>query len=179
MSAKEKDQIEKGLQHLQGSEEIIGKIVAYCVSKHKSEPTAGTMDEIRQYVSDTANSVCGHVLTIAHNINSIIDRESKEIEDMSYRVNYAHHRLKAHQQYMSQLYMTKFQTQPRPKSTIHILRETVPLKELPKFAKPKKPYVRQEIFNYSILDDLHSGIWSLCSRNLMRTHSEWFQSESI
>ena len=122
----EQAQIEKGLKHLAGSEEIIGNIVAYCINAHKADPSAKTMDKIRQYVSDTANSVCGHVLTIAHNINSIIDKESKEIEEMSYQVSYVQHRLKSHQTYMSQLYMTKFQTLPRPKPTIHILRETIP-----------------------------------------------------
>ena len=122
----EHDAIEKGLKHLAGSEEIIGNIVAYCVNAHKADPSENTMNKIRQYVTDTANSVCGHVLTIAHNINSIIDKESKEIEEMSYQISYAQHRLKSHQTYMSQLYMTKFQTLPRPKPTIHILRETIP-----------------------------------------------------
>jgi len=151
----EQEQISKGLKHLSGSEEIIGKIVAYCVSAHKADPSAATMDKIRQYVSDTANSVCGHVLTIAHNINSLIDREAQEIEEMAYQVSYAQHRLKAHQTFMSQLYMTKFQTLPRPKATIHVLRETIPTPQLPKFAKPKKPFVRTSEFNYAILDDLN------------------------
>merc|ERR1712130_690608 len=62
-----------------------------------------------------------------------------------------------HQQYMSQLYMTKFQTLPRPKPVIHILRKTIPNDKLPKFARPKKPWVRQGIFDYSILDQVSSG----------------------
>eukprot|EP00483_Globobulimina_turgida_P001346 UN01348 len=153
----ERTQIDKGLKHLAGSEEIIGNIVAYCVNAHKADPSKQTMDKIRQYVSDTANSVCGHVLTIAHNINSIIDKESKEIEEMSFQVSYIEHRLKSHSQYMSQLYMTKFQTLPRPKPTIHILRETIPNEKLPKYARPKKPWIRQGIFDYSILDQVGSG----------------------
>lgn len=153
----EQEQISKGLKHLSGSEEIIGNIVAYCVNAHKADPSAATMDKIKQYVSDTANSVCGHVLTIAHNINSLIDRETQEIEEMAYQVSYAQHRLNAHQTFMSQLYMTKFQTLPRPKATIHVLRETIPTPQLPKFAKPKKPFVRSAEFNYAILDDLNGA----------------------
>eukprot|EP01083_Nonionella_stella_P043687 117893_1 len=153
----ERAQIDKGLKHLSGSEEIIGNIVAYCVNAHKADPSAQTMDKIRQYVADTANSVCGHVLTIAHNINSIIDKESKEIEEMSFQVSYVAHRIKSHQTYMSQLYMTKFQTLPRPRPVVHILRETIPTDKLPKYAKPKKPWIRQPIFDYSILDQVGSG----------------------
>eukprot|EP01084_Bolivina_argentea_P307527 531563_1 len=153
----ERSQIDKGLKHLAGSDEIIGNIVAYCVNAHKADPSAQTLNKIKQYVSDTANSVCGHVLTIAHNINSIIDKESKEIEQMAFEISYVEHRLKAHSQYMSQLYMTKFQTLPRPKPTIHILRETIPNEKLPKYARPKKPWVRQGIFDYSILDAVGSG----------------------
>jgi len=76
---------------------------------------------------------------------------------MSFQVEYVQHRLKSHQQYMSQLYMTKFQTLPRPKPVIHILRKTIPNDQLPKFARPKKPWVRQGIFDYSILDQVGSG----------------------
>eukprot|EP00484_Ammonia_sp_Unknown_P021013 CAMPEP_0197034034 /NCGR_PEP_ID=MMETSP1384-20130603/12256_1 /TAXON_ID=29189 /ORGANISM="Ammonia sp." /LENGTH=352 /DNA_ID=CAMNT_0042463909 /DNA_START=29 /DNA_END=1087 /DNA_ORIENTATION=+ len=151
------DQIDKGLKHLAGSEEIIGNIVAWCVNAHKADPSATTQQKIRTYVSDTANSVCSHVLNIAHNINSIIDKETKEIEEMSYQVSYVQHRMKAHQTYMSQLYMTKFQTLPRPHPTIHILRETVPTDKLPKYARPKKPWVRQSEFKYEILDEIQSG----------------------
>ena len=149
----EQQQIEKGLKHLEGSEEIIGNIVAYCVNAHKADPSTKTMNKIRQYVSDTANSVCGHVLTIAHNINSIIDKETKEIQDMQYRANYIQHRLKSNQSYMSQLYMTKFQIAPRPKKPIHILRETVPNDKLPRFARPKKKWIRK--IDYSVLDKLY------------------------
>eukprot|EP01083_Nonionella_stella_P113195 333567_1 len=76
---------------------------------------------------------------------------------MAFEISYVEHRLKAHSQYMSQLYMTKFQTLPRPKPTIHILRETIPNEKLPKYARPKKPWVRQGIFDYSILDAVGSG----------------------
>eukprot|EP01084_Bolivina_argentea_P131491 232087_1 len=152
----EQAQIDKGLKHLGGSEEIIGNIVAYCVNAHKADPSQKTMEKIRQYVQDTANSVCGHVLTIAHNINSIIDKESKEIEEMAFQVEYVQHRLQSHQTYMSQLYMTKFQTLPRPKKTIHILRETIPTDKLPKYARPKKPWVRHGVFDYSVLDHVGS-----------------------
>eukprot|EP00485_Elphidium_margaritaceum_P023312 CAMPEP_0202713240 /NCGR_PEP_ID=MMETSP1385-20130828/52292_1 /ASSEMBLY_ACC=CAM_ASM_000861 /TAXON_ID=933848 /ORGANISM="Elphidium margaritaceum" /LENGTH=301 /DNA_ID=CAMNT_0049373529 /DNA_START=34 /DNA_END=939 /DNA_ORIENTATION=+ len=152
----ERAQIDNALNHLSGSEQIIGNIVAYCVNAHKADPSAQTMDKIRQYVSDTANSVCGHVLTIAHNINAIIDKEVREIDEISSHLSYAQHRLKAHQTYMSQLYMTKFQTLPRPKPTINILRETIPNEELPKYARPRKPWVRNQNFNYSVLDNVGS-----------------------
>ena len=84
------------------------------------------MDNIRKYVADTANSVCGHVLNIAHNINAVIDQESQEINEMTNSMTFVQHRLKSHQMYMSQLYMTKFQTLPRPKPHLAVLRETVP-----------------------------------------------------
>eukprot|EP01084_Bolivina_argentea_P009769 18230_1 len=145
----ERDQIDKELNHLADANEIIGNIRAYCANTYKADPSVQTLNKIKQYVSDTANGVCKHVLTIADNINSIIDQESKEIEQMSFEVSYVEHRLKAHSQYMSQLYMTKFQTLPRPKPTIHILRETIPNEKLPKYARPKKPWVRQGIFDYS------------------------------
>ena len=100
--------------------------MACSVNTHKADPSPKTLNKIRQYVVDTTNNICDHVLTITQNINSIIDKESKEIEEMSYQIRYVQHRLKSHQTYMSELYMTKFQTLPRPRATIHILRETIP-----------------------------------------------------
>ena len=85
-----------------------------------------TIEKVRKYVEDTANSVSEHVLTIAHNLNKIIEAEAKEIEDLSFQAGYVSHRLKSHQRYMSELFMTKFQTFPRPRPTIHILRQAIP-----------------------------------------------------
>lgn len=150
----QREQVQKGLQHLKGSDKIVGDIVAYCVQAYKAEPSQKTIEKVRKYVEDTANSVSDHVLTIAHNLNRIIESETKEIEDLSFKVGYVSHRLTSHQRYMSELFMTKFQTFPRPRPTIHILRQAIPENQLPRYARRKRPWQRQTGFDYKILDQV-------------------------
>ena len=87
----QRDQVQKGLQHLKGSDEIIGNIITYCVNAYKADPSQQTIAKIRQYVSDTATSVSEHILTIAHNLNRMIDQEAKEIEEMTTQTGYVAH----------------------------------------------------------------------------------------
>jgi len=162
----ERAQIEDGLKHLRSSSDVVGQIVAYCISAHKADPSAETTAQIRRYVADTANSVCSHVLNISRNIQLIIEKESNEIQDLAHQMSFAQHRLMSHQSYMSQLYMTKFQTLPRPKHNMTVLRETVPTDQLPKHSKPHKSWKRSGTFDYSVLD--HVGMSTLSPEDRLK-----------
>jgi len=145
--------VQRGLEYLKGSDQIIGDIVVYCVNAYKADPQPKTLDRIRQYVQDTANSVSEHVLTIAHNISKMLEQETKEIEQLSYETGFVAHRLQTSQSFMCELFMTKFQVYPRPRKTVHMMRKTIPEDQLPKHSRPKR-WVREKAFDYTILDGI-------------------------
>jgi len=145
--------VQRGLEYLKGSDQIIGDIVAYCVNAYKADPQAKTLERIRQYVQDTANSVSEHVLTIAHNISKMLEQETREIEQLSYEAGFSAQRLQISQSYMCELFMTKFQVYPRPRKTVHMTRKTIPEDQLPKHSRPKR-WIREKAFDYTILDGI-------------------------
>ena len=46
---------------------------------------------VKQYASDTANSVAEHILTIALNLTRMIDEEGQEIERLNQDVKFIAH----------------------------------------------------------------------------------------
>jgi hypothetical protein len=145
--------VQRGLEYLKGSDQIIGDIVAYCVNAYKADPQTKTLERTRQYVQDTANSVSEHILNIAHNLSKILEQETKEIEQLSYDAGFVAHRMQTSQSYMCELFMTKFQVYPRPRKTVHMTRKTIPEDQLPKHSRPKR-WVREKAFDYTILDGI-------------------------
>jgi len=140
------------LTNLNGSDKIIGDIASYCVNLYKSQPNGDSLKAIENYVSDTANSVTEHILKISDNLSNILVSQANDIEQLNFQSNYISHRLQTHQLYTSELLMTKFQTCPRPRPTIHILRQSVANDDLPKYARRRGAWVREKEFNYKILD---------------------------
>jgi len=84
------------------------------VDAYKADPQPKTLERVRQYVQDTANSVSEHVLTIAHNLSKMLEQETREIEQLSYETGFTAHRMQISQSYMCELFMTKFQVYPTP-----------------------------------------------------------------
>jgi len=149
----QQENVKRGLEYLKSSDQIIGDIVAYCINAYKADPQPKTLERVRQYVQDTANSVSEHILTIAHNLSKMLEQETKEIEQLSYETGFLAHRLQTSQSFMCELFMTKFQVYPRPRKTVHIMRKTIPEDQLPKHCRPKK-WTREKAFDYTILDGI-------------------------
>jgi len=148
------NQVRGGLQALQGSEAVLKNIIAWCARSYKEQGSEEVVDKTKEYVKDVANSVAEHMLYISTHLTRFLDVQIEELVGLDAEVSALKHRYKSSEQFMTELYTTKFQAYRRPRTSIGIKRRVLSEKELPKYNRTKRPFKQETKIKFNQLDSV-------------------------
>jgi len=121
------------------SEEHFQNIIKYCGSSYQSNSNEGIVEETKKYLEDLNGNIGEYLLGISEQTSEVIDDQHSDLLKITEDMDGAVHRITGAEDYMAKLFSMGLCTYHRPIQSIQLLSRRLPKKEIPKWAREKRP----------------------------------------